>query len=69
MSFMFRIATAFNHDLSAWDTSAVTKMNLMFAGATAFNQDLLAWDTPAVTSPGKQGAVALCGFRLVAGRG
>ena len=40
MNRMFRDATAFNQDLSAWDVSRVTNMDYMFYSATAFNQTL-----------------------------
>ena len=43
-------ATAFNADISAWDTSSVTNMAGMFSGATSFNADISAWDTSSVTN-------------------
>ena len=50
MSGMFYFATAFNGDLSEWDTSAVTDMSSMLWAATDFNRDISRWDTSAVTS-------------------
>jgi surface protein len=41
---MFYKDTAFNQDISGWDTSAVTDMSLMFKEATVFNQNLGEWD-------------------------
>lgn len=49
---MFNAATAFNQDLSSWDTSALTGAVLanMFNGATAFNGDVSTWDVSGVTA-------------------
>ena len=41
---------SFNEDISAWDTSGVTRMDYMYYGASAFNEDIGAWDTSGVTS-------------------
>ena len=35
---------AFDQDLSAWETSAVTNMHHMFGYASSFNQDISAWN-------------------------
>ena len=40
---MFDEATAFNGDISSWNTAAVTNMSSMFEGATAFNQNISNW--------------------------
>ena len=49
MEYIFAGASAFNHDLSKWDVSAVTNIGGMFCSARAFNQDLSKWDVSAVT--------------------
>ena len=40
---MFRAATAFNGDVSRWNTTNVTSMSSMFRGAAAFNADISQW--------------------------
>ncbi|CAJ1961994.1 unnamed protein product [Cylindrotheca closterium] len=46
----FRLARAFNQDLSSWDVSSVTEMVLMFEEASAFNADISSWDVSSVTN-------------------
>ena len=41
---MFSGASAFNGDVSTWNTSQVTDMTYMFQVATAFDQEVSAWD-------------------------
>ncbi|MCF6213009.1 MAG: BspA family leucine-rich repeat surface protein [Flavobacteriaceae bacterium] len=50
MSYMFNQATAFNADISAWNTAAVNNMNGMFYYATSFNQNIGIWNTAAVNN-------------------
>jgi len=50
MHYMFRNATAFNQDISAWNVSKVTDMSVMFTGADSFNQDISKWDVSKVTN-------------------
>ena len=47
---LFEGATAFNSDVSKWDTAKVTTMDAMFKGATAFDSDVSKWSTAQVTS-------------------
>ncbi len=52
MHMMFYDASAFNGNISNWDTSSVTNMGGMFCYASSFNQDISGWDTSSVTSMG-----------------
>ena len=49
MSFMFDNATAFNGNISNWNTTNVTNMQAMFMYASSFNQDISGWNTANVT--------------------
>ena len=50
MASMFEGATAFNGDISGWNTVSVTNMSGMFGDATSFNQDIENWNTAQVTN-------------------
>jgi surface protein len=50
MSSMFRNATAFNQDITGWNTVRVTNMSLMFLSAPAFNQAIGNWNVSNVTN-------------------
>jgi surface protein len=47
---MFRGASSFTSDLSAWQTGQVTDMSGMFYDASSFTSDLSAWQTGQVTN-------------------
>jgi len=49
MEGMFYGATAFNYDISVWDTSNITNMRGLLFGCTAFNRGISIWDTSNVT--------------------
>lgn len=46
---MFEGATAFNQDISGWNTTEVNSMKEMFYNASTFNQPLNSWDVSNVT--------------------
>ena len=50
MTQMFEYASNFNGDLSAWDVSNVTNMDMMFRSANSFNGDLSSWDVTNISS-------------------
>jgi surface protein len=50
MSNMFSGASAFNQNISIWNTSNVTNMTQMFINASIFNQNLSGWNVLLVTS-------------------
>jgi surface protein len=48
--YMFADASAFNQNISGWNTENVENMNGMFAGASKFNQNISDWNTTNVTN-------------------
>jgi surface protein len=52
MSAMFGGCTAFDQNISGWNTANVIEMDSMFADCTAFNQPIGSWNTSKVTSMG-----------------
>jgi surface protein len=50
LSHAFQGATAFDQDISGWNTAAVTNMSSLFQGAVAFNQPIDGWNVSAVTN-------------------
>ena len=47
--YMFKDASSFNGNISAWNVSSVTDMFGMFWGASSFNGSLSTWDVSSVT--------------------
>ena len=60
---MFQWKGTFNEDISDWDISQVTNMNMMFSHADSFNGDLSSWNVSNVTDMGSMfsGAYAFDG--------
>jgi len=52
MDEMFRGASAFNGNISGWNTASVEDMSGMFRGASAFNGNISGWNTANVTNLG-----------------
>jgi len=50
MSIMFYGCSAFNQDISDWNTANTTNMAFMFRQASVFNQDIGSWNTSNVTN-------------------
>ena len=50
MQEMFRGATNFDGDISAWDVSSITNMQDMFVSASNFNKNLNNWDVSSVNT-------------------
>ena len=52
MSYLFHRDSAFNDNISTWDTSQVIDMGSMFSYASSFNGDISRWDTSKVVDMG-----------------
>jgi len=50
MANMFYNAIAFNQNIGAWTTSALTDVSQTFRNAAAFNQDIAGWDIADITT-------------------
>jgi len=50
MRYMFYEAFTFNGDISTWDVSSVSNMELMFTRASSFSGDLSGWNVSNVTT-------------------
>jgi surface protein len=50
MQEVFKNASSFDQNISAWNVSKVNNMIMMFYDATAFNQDLQNWNAPNLPS-------------------
>ena len=46
---MFNSCAIFNQDISGWNVSGATRMDIMFQGATSFNQNIGSWNVSNVT--------------------
>jgi len=64
MSYMFYKASAFNQNISGWNTFNVTNMNNMFLYASIFNQDLSGWCVTYIPSKPKNFDYSALGWTL-----
>ena len=60
MGQMFKSATSFSGNISAWEVSGVSSMYQTFHGARAFNTDLNSWQVSRVTSVSGEECLLLC---------